>query len=332
LVLDGGEPTLYPALDRIIHAALETGYKEINIITNGVVLADKKKVAKLLNAHAKAGQKLTFCVSLHSHRREISECLTNSKGTFHKTVRGIKNLLAAGFYVSIYHVITRLNYRELAAFADFVRTEFKGVGVVHFSHIYPTPGLLRNIVIYPRLSEVPARFNRARDILKRAGITPLVTNCGIIPWCLMKGIEKLFLKSVRTNRGALTYDTAKQDVMPFLREIFKSDGKVKNKECGRCALDIICGGIWDFYARLYGTDELSAFDRDFFRRIPGKKRAVITAGLDGAHEICLRIFDARLKGCSDIELRGFRRGPGKRFSAVKDFAREIGFSKIVAKK
>ncbi|OGS07471.1 MAG: hypothetical protein A2270_09395 [Elusimicrobia bacterium RIFOXYA12_FULL_51_18] len=71
LVLDGGEPTLYPALDRIIYIALEAGYKEINIVTNGVVLADKKKVAKLLNAHAKAGQKT--CRD-HSGARWNKEC------------------------------------------------------------------------------------------------------------------------------------------------------------------------------------------------------------------------------------------------------------------
>lgn len=334
LSLDGGEPTLYKELPELVRAALAAGYKEVNILTNGVLLSDKKKVRELLNAHPSAQKRLSFCVSLHSHERKISDVLTNSANTFEKTLRAVKNLAAAGFGVSLYHIITKLNCAALPAFAGFVLKELKGVETVTFSYIYPTHQKMANMAIYPKLSEVPERFGQAAKILEAGGIRTAVSSCGIVPWCLLKGAAGLFINaSVRDNRGVVAYDGAREEPMPFLREIFKSEGKVKSGKCARCLLDRICGGVWGFYGRLYGTGELAPYDRGFFARIPaGKRRAVIACRPGAAGETCLQLFDARLKGCSVIELKGTASATKAELAGIRGFARGIGCSKIVLDK
>ncbi|MEA3307377.1 MAG: radical SAM protein, partial [Elusimicrobiota bacterium] len=118
---DGGEPTLMKDLPKFIAFAVKCGYKEVGVLTNAVLLSD----LKILEALKKHGvKKVSFSVSLHSHKEEVSEYLTASKNTFKKTLKGIENILECGFTVSIYHIIASQNYKDLPSFARFVLKKF----------------------------------------------------------------------------------------------------------------------------------------------------------------------------------------------------------------
>lgn len=331
LSLDGGEPTLYKELPELAAAALDAGYKEVNVLTNGVALADEGKVKELLAAHPAAKKRLSFCVSLHSHEPAVSAALTNSADDLWKTLRAVRNLTAAGFSVSLYHIMTRLNCAALPDFARFVVRELRGVSTVTFSYIYPTHHKMGNMGIYPKLSEVPRRFAKAAGILEAAGIRTALSSCGIVPWCLLKDAAGLFISaSVKDNRGVLAYDGSREEPMPFLREIFKKEGKVKSVKCARCLLDKICGGVWEFYGRKYGTAELTPYRRGSFSRVgAGKRKAALACRPGAADETCLQILDARLKGCSVIGLRGTAALSDKELTGIKDFSRKIGIKKAV---
>lgn len=330
LAIDGGEPTLYSGLRRLVGAALRSGYKEVSLLTNGALLADRKNLRALLDVHPKARERLLFCVSLHSHKPEVSDFLTGSAGNFPKTVRAIKNMLAEGCRPSLYHAMTRLNARALPAFAKFAAGQFPGLHTVTFSYLYPPPHKMGNMRIYPRLSEIPPRLSAAAGILKAAGVRVELSSCGIIPWCLMKGTESLFLsRSLQENSGTLTCDSSKEEPMPFLKAIYDGERKHKLPACAKCALGMICGGVWDFYAELYGTSEISPCANARFKALPASGgRAVIRAPQTSPEELCLRVFDARLKGYVKIDLKTARPLPGKDASRVRRFARGIGCGEL----
>lgn len=259
LILDGGEPTLRPDLSRLAGAAISIGYGQVNIVTNGVLLSDANLVQKIAGCHPKALKRIGFCISLHSHKREISEKLTSSRGTFHKTLQGIRNVLDAGFSpVGVYHVITTLNYRNLPDFAGFLISGFKGLKCVTLSHIFPSGTALDNMHLYPRLSLVSSYFRRAVVRLKKAGLDVELSGCGMIPLCLLGGQEYLSVSQyLGDNPGnSVVYDSNKEEPFMFSSDLFNSANKVKPSRCRLCILDRICGGIWKVYAQKYGTGEL----------------------------------------------------------------------------
>ena len=260
ITFDGGEPTLLPDLPRIIRSAVEAGYKNITVMTNGVLLSDPARVRLLMDAHDRVKEKVCFCVALHSHREAVSERLTGARGTFHKTIRGIENLAKAGVVIHLYHVITSLNYKDLRKFAFFV-ARMPGIKEVVFSYIFPTlHNIRRQMDLYPRVSEVRPYFKKALAALEKSGIETSMSNCGNVPLCLMRGNEELYIQSYRDNLDAISCDSSKTEAVPFFLESFDRITKVKAAGCRACRMDPVCGGISKFYAIIHGLEELAPYD------------------------------------------------------------------------
>ena len=119
LVLSGGEPTLHPALPRLIARATELGFREVEIQTNGVKAADADYAKALVDAGL---SKVT--VSLHSVDPERSDKITRLTGGFAKTVAAMHNFRALGVRTQVAHVITKANHAELLDTVRFLRTQF----------------------------------------------------------------------------------------------------------------------------------------------------------------------------------------------------------------
>ncbi len=260
---DGGEPTLMKDLPKFIAFAVKCGYKEVGVLTNAVLLSN----LKILEAIKKHKVKnVSFSVSLHSHKEAVSDYLTASKHTFQRTLKGIENILNHGHTVSIYHVITSQNYKDLPAFSNFILKKFPGADNVTFSYIYPVSHKFKTLhSIYPKLLPVRPYLKKAVDILEKSATEVRLSSCGIIPPCLMKGIEHLLKRTHREdNIESVTCDTAVTDKFPFFTEIFNKENKIKPEKCSTCAVNDFCGGIWKFYADIYGLKELKPYKKSPF--------------------------------------------------------------------
>ena len=73
----------------------------VNIITNGITSSSRAYVEQLAAAGLTSAQ-----VSLEGPNAEVHEALTQRRGSFAKTVRGIENLRDAGLHV---HTNTTIN-------------------------------------------------------------------------------------------------------------------------------------------------------------------------------------------------------------------------------
>lgn len=263
VTFDGGEPTLRSDLPELARYAFECGYASVDIITNGVRLADPRLVDRLAAAPVRAGQELEVCVSLHSHSARVSERLTRSRGTFRRTIRGIRNLLDRGLAVGLYHVITRLNYRALPGFVRYVRARLPGVRAVTFSYIYPMGLALENMDIFPRLSLVEPFFRKALALCARHRIRTGLSACGTVPLCLSAGHEELMVERFVKDHPDRVRVLDREHEEPFILATlgFHEQTKVKGAVCVRCALEPICGGLWRAYADIHGMKELRPYRR-----------------------------------------------------------------------
>jgi len=319
---DGGEPSLRPDLPALARAALLLGYKTVRITTNGVLFADGKLAQKLAACHPLAKKRLGVCVSLHSDSRKISEELTGSGGTFVKTAAGIDSLLRLKIPVSLYHVITAKNYRRLPRFSRFVLRRFGGVGGVTFSHIFP--GGRADAGLYPGLGPAAPKLKKAVELLTDSGVHCELAACGMIPFCLLSGMERLAIPPLLGDNSAnsLVVGGRKEEPFPFSTAGFNSAMKTKPSSCRRCAADKICGGIWKAYARRFGLNELKPL-----RLPPAAKKKVFRLPRSAAgmsrQELLLRLFDARLGGFGKTAFPSGRFRARPDFALIADFAARI---------
>ncbi|MCX6811978.1 MAG: radical SAM protein, partial [Candidatus Berkelbacteria bacterium] len=130
VVISGGEPTVNPRIFEIIKQAKKMGYKHVQIITNGRMLAYGDFGRKLKNAGL---DEITF--SLHSHLKGPFEKITRVKGSYIQSMRGLSNALKLNFIVSVDIVINKLNFKKLKETLEF----FIKMGVFEFDLLYLIP-------------------------------------------------------------------------------------------------------------------------------------------------------------------------------------------------
>jgi MoaA/NifB/PqqE/SkfB family radical SAM enzyme len=107
VTLTGGEAMCHKDFFKIAAEVRRLGMA-LRIYSNGYLFFDPKVVAK-----TKALNPMEVEISLHGARPETHEALTKIKGSFERTIQGIRNLKAQGIKVVLKCPITRLNQDEL---------------------------------------------------------------------------------------------------------------------------------------------------------------------------------------------------------------------------
>jgi len=268
LQFDGGEPTLREDLPELISFAEDLGFRKICILTNALKFSDKKFATKIVSAFRKTQP--SFSVSLHSHKKEISEYLVDTPNTFEKTIKGIKNLLNLGAYISIYHIIARQNYKDTPGFIEFLSNRFPAIKCVIFSFIYPAGAALKNKHIFPKLSEVEPYFLKALDLCKKKDIFFSISSCGMVPLCFFKNYEQYFIAQqiIDQPENIKLIDGKVKKQYQLATKEFHSKSKIKPEKCNICLLNNYCAGLWKIYAQIYGTEELKPVkDKQRLRKI-----------------------------------------------------------------
>jgi len=238
--LSGGEPGLNPNLAEYVKLAAEVSEHPVELQTNAVPMAKGELARELADAGLSEA-----LVSLHASTPELSEAITESPGSFARTVAGIDKLRAAGVRVTLNFVIHTANQTELPAFVRFVAARwpdaYLNVSFVHAaSDIVP-----RTRELVPRYADVMPSLREAVADADTLGVrlTGFQSLCGL-PLCLVP----------RTIRDRLE--------LPELPPHAQDSEMTKSDVCGDCALSARCHGVRRGYVSLYGTDELHAVAAD----------------------------------------------------------------------
>jgi len=232
----GGEPTLDRDLPHYVRAAHRLGMREIELVTNGVLLDREPRVRTL----REAGLTHAF-VSLHAHDEALSRALTRKVGDHARTVRAIALLLDAGVETTINHVVTSQNVPYLARFVSFVHETFHGQVLVSLAFVTPQYKALEDLSQMPRYTDVMPHLRRALYTAIEHRQPVQVGSRQGIPPCLLGEFR------------------AWSDVLGYASEPAAEDApqKVRATGCNTCRYTQVCTGVWRPYADRYGTDELS---------------------------------------------------------------------------
>jgi len=112
LTLTGGEALCHKDFFKISAEARRLGMA-LRIYSNGYLLADKAMAKRVADLHP-----MEIEISIHGANAATHDALTRIKGSFEKTMQGLRNLKEAGQKVQLKCPITKLNQNELYQIRD----------------------------------------------------------------------------------------------------------------------------------------------------------------------------------------------------------------------
>src|SRR6266542_4096725 len=89
----GGEPTIYPRFLDLLRLARSRGH-ECSIATNGRIFAGERYAREVASLDP---AKIYIRTSLYGDSAELHDYYTSASGSYDQTVRGIRNIVQAGF-------------------------------------------------------------------------------------------------------------------------------------------------------------------------------------------------------------------------------------------
>ncbi len=145
----GGEPTLREDLPDLLQYVQNKGIVA-GLVTNGRRLKDKNYVKTL----EKVG--LDFVqVTLESHRSEVHDLMTGTKGSWKETVAGIKNVIPTRIYATTNTTLSKHNAEEFLETVNFI----KQLGVAGFG--------CNSLIYSGKAQEIGDKFAVSIETLKK---------------------------------------------------------------------------------------------------------------------------------------------------------------------
>ncbi len=252
IIFSGGEPTLHKDLPKLISYCKHRGIA-CRIITNAQKLSNKK-YAKILK---KAGLNHVM-ISMCSYKEKIEEKLTGKKGSYRKTLKGIKNTLEYIGPPDINITLTSLNIDHLVGTVKFIVKNFPQIQHFVFNNLDPTGRVLNNLYLVPKLVDLEINLHKALAYLESKGKTFRVER---VPLCYMNGFEEYSTETRKIVKRE-TYRCLFLNKNNLEDRNVKNFFSVKDEKCSFCFLNQICAGLNPKYAKLLGTQELYPVFKD----------------------------------------------------------------------
>ncbi len=228
----GGEPTLRKDLPELLAMAKQLGAREIDLQTNGILLARSKIFEPLRDA----GLSSIF-LSLHSADRKVHDAMLGVAGAFDKALAAAELCMGNGVKVRLNCVLTTSNIEGLA---DLVRLAADRLGRdthLCLSFVALQGWALDHPELIPRLSQAAPQMARALDLGDSLGLDLRIPGLCGIPICMLPGYEEHFDEFH-------VADPPRQPDRSFV------------PACADCPYRQRCSGFWNAYFDLYGNEEL----------------------------------------------------------------------------
>lgn len=119
-VISGGEPTLYSHFVEVVSVLSNNNF--VKVLSNGDRFSDRDFSDQFLAEINIRNVSLT--TTLHDYEEFHHERVNNSKGSFKRSISGIRYLNDYGIKVTIKHCITPENYNRIKDFFEFVYNDF----------------------------------------------------------------------------------------------------------------------------------------------------------------------------------------------------------------
>lgn len=190
--ITGGEPTLL--CDKLIYLVEYINCRNpdciIHILTNGRAFSDIDYARKFHGI-----PNLLFGIPLHSDCSDEHDAITQVKGSFNETMKGLYNLATIGADIELRIVINRMNYHRLPELSDFIWRNLPFVAYISFMGLEDTGFSIKNHDII-WIDPIDYQIKLEKAVFNLAG-WKLDVSIFNIPICLLKpSLYKFSKKSI----------------------------------------------------------------------------------------------------------------------------------------
>ncbi len=246
----GGEPTLQRSFLPALRHAVELGYRDIVIFTNGVKARRRSYVEEIV-----ALGEFTWRFSIQGGNEASHDDVVQNEGAFARIVEAMGHLEALGQRITANCCVNERSYRSLPDYVELCRTH--GIDQLHIDLIRPSDAGVRTDEylqsIMTRYSDMVPYFRRMLEGFD--AIDPAYdVNVGNLPYCVMpEWAHKIH------HDGEITFTVAADGGNRLSTPWNKYEDKRKDKRhppaCESCVFRGQCNGIFDKYEQFYGYDE-----------------------------------------------------------------------------
>ncbi len=250
IIITGGEPTIRHNFLEII-SFLKSENLTAEIQSNGRKFSDYDFAKQTSNYIKK------FTIALHGPNKEIHDQITQTKGSFNETVKGLENLVNLKVDIWGKIVLSIHNYKSVTKTLEV----YKKIGVkkvvVSFPHSSGEEEYIEKIAPYykdiqPHIEESLNTFTNPNEFL--------VVIEDILPCTLKKTYPIIhyfeFFETVNNKKKQLDTIVDKPRKWGSLRQSIKR----KSENCSKCIFNNFCDGIWKEYVDLRGFDEFKPIE------------------------------------------------------------------------
>lgn len=254
ITISGGEPTIHPDFSEIVKYICSAGMN-VTILSNGEHFSDDDLFQKITDEWDH--KMVRVITTIHSQDCKKHEEANRKKGSFNRTIAGLKRIEGLGIKVIIKHCITRENFRELVPFYKFICDEFSEETDIQLCSIdyvgIPSERLQDERLTFPEIRPyLEAVFDC--DI---ASLSNRKLYCINIPLC---SCDPYYWKYIPVRRSKM-YDAYSD---PTRSAVVNVDDNVATDEryCGDCAVKSICNGAYKTAFTNYGAPMVKPYNKE----------------------------------------------------------------------
>lgn len=243
LGFSGGEPTVEPALERLVAVGRRAGFRSVRLQTNGLRLAEERVARRLVEAGL-----TTVRLSAHGVPA-VHDALVRVPGAAARQKAAAALLRRLGVRLGVNMVLTR---PALGGLADAVGS-WLDAGITSFTLIYPRlEGAMAASAerLAPRYAELEGPLEAVFARLEREGLEPPLL-LHFVP-CLFPGLETRMLGWHRFDARVVEPDGRVGDLDETV-----AASKARPAACAPCAYRERCPGVDRAYLARFGAGELS---------------------------------------------------------------------------
>lgn len=241
LGFSGGEPTVEPALERLVALGRRVGFRSVRLQTNGLRLASEDYARRLLDAGL-----TTARLSAHG-LGPVHDALVGVPGAAERQREAARLLRRLGARLGVNMVLTRPALPGLLAAC----AAWLDAGVTSLTLIYPRlEGAMAEAAgtLAPRYAELAGPLEAVFALFEREGLeAPLLLH--FVP-CLFPGLESRMLGWHRFDARVVEPDGRVGDL-----DLTVAASKERPDSCAPCAYRGRCPGVDRAYLGRFGTAE-----------------------------------------------------------------------------
>jgi MoaA/NifB/PqqE/SkfB family radical SAM enzyme len=264
----GGEPTIHKGFYAAVARAVDLGFEEVVIFTNGVMFPHPGFVERVVAL----GPRVEWRVSIQGGNEAAHVAVTGRADSFRRILVGLRALAALGRRVTANLCVTENNYRSLADYPALVAEH--GLRQLHLDVVRPSsagerpPAEMREML--PRYADVAPHLRAMLEGFERR-LPGFDVNVGNLPYCALPEWAD------RIHHGGEETVTQACDTEGLEAEVDKYAWHYSMRRhpagCDGCVFRDRCSGVYAEYLAMHGDGEFRAVTAAARRAAEGERRA-----------------------------------------------------------